>query len=151
MVSRLNHDIESAAIRLLARREHSQLELTKKLVQRDFPLSSVELVVQYCIENNYQSDFRYSQMILRARANHGYGLYRIQRELKYQGITAATVERALIDEPIDWFEQASTALSKYARNKDLSDYKQRSKGYRFLQHKGFNGEHISYAFEALSQ
>lgn len=150
-MSSLFSDVESAAIRLLARREHSQLELTRKLIQRQFPLPIVEQIIEYCVDNNYQSDFRYAQMILRARADQGYGLYRIQLELKSMGVAPTLVERALNEEPIDWFEIASIALLKHARNKDLTDYKQRSKSYRFLQLKGFSGEQIGYAFDTLNR
>jgi regulatory protein len=150
-VSSLFSDVESAAIRLLARREHSQLELSRKLVHRQFPLPIIEQVIRYCIENNYQSDLRYAQMIFRARANHGYGPYRIQLELKSQGVAVAVIEQALNDEPIDWFEIASITLLKHIRNKDLSDNKQRNKSYRFMQQKGFSGEQVAYAFETLSR
>lgn len=76
---------------------------------------------------------------------------RIKLELKSMGVAATLVERALNEEPIDWFEIASITLLKHARNKDLTDYKQRSKSYRFLQLKGFSGEQIGYAFDTLNR
>ena len=141
------HDVELVAIRLLARREHSELELARKLALRDFSALMIQAVIKYCLEHNYLSNFRYTQMFLRTRAGQGYGLYRIALELKSHGIISTIIDDALRDEPIDWFDVAAQALKKHARGKDMTDFKQRNKTYQFLQRKGFSFEKIGCAFD----
>ena len=60
--------VRDAAMRLLARREHSREELRLKLIQRGFEVSSINPVLVELIEQDTLSDARYAQALLSHRS-----------------------------------------------------------------------------------
>lgn len=140
-------EIEIAAIRLLSFREHAPYELSQKLLQKEFPQELIDDVIQYCIDNDYLSCARYAEMMVRTKSNQGYGPFKISLLLKAQRVPEDIVTIAFASQEIDWFELACSAFCKHAKSDDLSDYKRRTKTYRYLQQKGFNSEQINYAYQ----
>ena len=78
--------IRAKAIELLARREHSWLELRQKLVQRGFSSSSIELVLDQLMEDRLLHEGRYAELYVCSRVDRGYGPLRIAGELRERGI-----------------------------------------------------------------
>jgi len=142
-------ELEAVAIRLLARREHSRLELNTKLLRYTDQSLLIDDILDYCIENNYLNNQRYADSYLRLRSQKGFGLNRIQQELKEKGISEQLLIEALINEPQDWFELAlNTYTKKYhcnLPNDFLEKQKERNKRYRFMSYRGFSQEQIRYA------
>ena len=58
-----------SAMNLLARREHSYVELERKLKQRGFADSVIEQALQRLQEQGLQSDQRFVESFIRARAS----------------------------------------------------------------------------------
>ena len=75
----------AVAIDLLSRREHSQLELRKKLVAKGFADDEVDELLLRLHEENLQSDERYAESYVRQRVDKGYGPIRIRQELRQKG------------------------------------------------------------------
>ena len=142
-------ELEAVAIRLLARREHSRLELHTKLLRYTDQSTLIDLLLDYCIENNYLNNQRYTDSYLRLRSQKGFGLNRIKQELKEKGINDHLLKQALINEPQDWFELASTTYKKKYHQDLPTDFmekqKERNKRYRFMSYRGFSQEQIQHA------
>jgi len=122
----------------LARREHSRIELVKKLSKR-FPddTALVQPEVQKLTDENLQSDKRFAESYLRHRSGNGYGLTRIQLELNERGVCKADIEFALGAEPIEWRALAKSAFIKKFGELPAVDIKEKVKRVRFMQYRGF--------------
>lgn len=81
------------AIRLLAIREHSQTELKKKLSV--FPLSVVDHVLAQLQQQGYQSDERFSEVLVHSKIAAGKGYLFIKQVLTQHDIQADIIERYL--------------------------------------------------------
>jgi len=136
---------------LLARREHSRLELSQKLGRR-FPHQRELLEDEISIleTEGLQSDARLAEAFVRVRTSRGQGPVKIRMELRGKGVPDETISLALEQCGIDWFELVSeVALKKYGdhfRQENVSQrasLKTKAKVSRFLQQRGFSFEHIS--------
>ena len=83
------------ALNLLARREHSALELQHKLSQRGFDRDIITPVLEYLSEQDWQSDYRFAEVYSHSRADKGYGPLRIRSELRERGVSDETVSEML--------------------------------------------------------
>ena len=130
----------AAAMRMLVRREHSQLELRQKLKLKDFDSALVVDAIDLLIEQNYQSDTRFAHDFIVMRFNQGKGPVKISAELKQRGVEHFDLS------VFDWFELAhKIRMTKYGEVTP-SDYKEIAKQKRFLQSRGFGFDHINQAF-----
>jgi regulatory protein len=132
----------AAAMRMLVRREHSQLELRQKLQFKDFDSALIASAINLLIEQNYQSDERFAEDFIIMRFNQGKGPIKISGELKQRGIEYFDLS------VFDWFALAQKIrVTKYGD--DLpSDYKEIAKQKRFLQSRGFDFDQINQAFSS---
>ncbi|HEX4844232.1 MAG TPA: regulatory protein RecX [Limnobacter sp.] len=87
---------KSKAVSLLSRREHSQLELTNKLLQRGYPPHEVEEAVTWAIAHKFQSDQRFAVSLHRRRAST-YGDRAIAAELSQHGLAPAAFKPDVAD------------------------------------------------------
>jgi len=128
------------ALKMLMRREHSQLELSKKLQLKGFNDIDIKHSIDLLIEQKYQSDERFSEAFIIMRYNQGKGPVIISSELKKRGIESFDLSI------IDWFKLAKEVRQKkFGKNLPL-DYKTQSKQKRFLQSRGFGFDQINKAF-----
>jgi regulatory protein len=130
----------AAAMRMLVRREHSQLELRQKLQLKGFDNALITSAIDLLIGQNYQSDERFAEDFIVMRFNQGKGPIKISAELKQRGIGCFDLS------VFDWFVLAQKIrVTKYGD--DLpSDYKEIAKQKRFLQSRGFGFDQINQAF-----
>ena len=138
----------AAAIRLLARRDHSIAELTSKLSLRDHQPESIDAAIQELQAANYVNDTRYAELYAEQRMNRGYGPLSIQSKLTQRGIDSHLIQHALAHLEAEWSEHAAAVILKRFSTAVLSDLDQRgtAKIARFLQARGFAS---SDAFRAL--
>lgn len=136
--------IYHSAVALLARREHSRLELLQKLGSK-FPdqKAAVDDVLQKLIDRGEQSDQRFAEAYLRARSARGFGPERLRLELRERGVDARIAEQAFHEvesQGIDWFDLCCHAWQKkYGRAaQDQDPLKAKAKQIRFLQYRGFS-------------
>ena len=127
---------------LLARREHSLRELTRKLVGRfpDERLVAAEL--RRLADENLQSDARFAESFLRQRAGRGYGPLRIRQEMREKGIPDDDIQQAMITEDFDWTACARQALQRKFGSEPSVDIKEKARRSRFMQYRGFSHEHF---------
>jgi regulatory protein len=137
--------VEAAAVRLLARREHSRVELGRKLRARGAPAELVEEVLASLAARRLQSDERFAESLVTSRIGRGQGPVRIGRDLEAQGVPAAEVEAALEAAGADWFELAAATRRKRFGRPAPADWKERGRQARFLEYRGFTAEQIRRA------
>ena len=128
------------ALKMLMRREHSQLELSKKLQLKGFNDIDIRHSIDLLIEQKYQSDERFSEAFILMRYNQGKGPVIISFELKKRGIESFDLSI------FDWFELAKKVREKRFGQNLPSDYKTQAKQKRFLESRGFGFDQINKAF-----
>lgn len=145
-----DHKARSAALRLLARREHSRLELSLKLRQRKFETAVIERVLDDYEEEGWLSDERFADVYARQRMDLGYGPLRILAELQQRGIHA-TPECIANMTDSQWAERAALLREKRFGLGDISeDWDEKARQARFLARRGFASDQVESALEQRS-
>ena len=138
----------AAALRLLARREHSRLELSLKLRQRRFENGLIEEVLDEYEEQGWLDDHRFADVYARQRMDLGYGPLRILGELQQRGVhhTPECLD-AMSDE--DWCAVAIKLRERRFGLSDLEDdWDTKVRQARFLNRRGFSASQVERALEA---
>jgi regulatory protein len=138
--------VEAAAVRLLARREHSVEELRRKLLAKGYPPDIVEPVIQKLAGKRLVSDERFIATFVHHHAKRGQGPVRIRAELRQQGIPDAQVEEALRAAEVDWVQLAREVRRRKFGATPPRSLGERAKQARFLQYRGFDAEQLRAAF-----
>tara|TARA_B100000787_G_scaffold89619_1_gene66261 strand:- start:566 stop:1003 length:438 start_codon:yes stop_codon:yes gene_type:complete len=138
--------LTARAVNLLSRREHSQVELRKKLRKAEFELEDINDVIEKLAEIDLQSDPRFAENYLYYRSQRGFGSQKIRFELNQRGVDKQTINAVFEQEDIDWFSLAVTTRNKRFGEKAPDDLKDRAKQQRFLQYRGFTHEQINESF-----
>jgi len=137
-------------MRMLARREHGERELTEKLVAKGFEGDIATAVVDQLKTDSLVSDRRFVEVMIDNRIRRGYGPLRIRHELRERGI-----EPDLIDEWIDvndpmWLDHLRRVCSKKFGTDAPADYRSWARQARFLQNRGFSTEQIHKVVQMTS-
>jgi regulatory protein len=136
------------AMNLLARREHSATELTRKLRSKGYVGETVEQVIAQLQQENLLSDARFAENYVRYRRAKGFGPLRIQQELKERGVDEALIDANLEKDSEVWLQRAAEVREKRFGGKKPQDYKEKAKQLRFLQYRGFANEQLTQLFDA---
>jgi regulatory protein len=139
-------DPKTQALKLLARREHSARELKRKLAARGITDEDAAAAVEHAIAENWQSDSRYAEMLVRTRIAGGYGPVRIEAELEVAGVPSDQIRAALDGAEVDW---RMLAIEQHAKKFGAppTSSAERAKQYRYLQGRGFDSAQISAALK----
>ncbi|MCZ6486844.1 MAG: regulatory protein RecX [Gammaproteobacteria bacterium] len=138
--------IRVVAMDLLARREHSVYELTRKLKQRDFENDEIDAAIAALQQDNLQSDSRFIESIVNYRINAGFGPIKIRYELRQKGVSEGLVDDYFSGLDIDWqSSMAGQRIKKFGDSLPV-DYKEKMKQARFLQNRGFSPESVMRLF-----
>ncbi|MEN8176952.1 MAG: regulatory protein RecX [Pseudomonadota bacterium] len=128
------------ALRLLTRREHSRLELARKLRDRAFSEQIVGAVLDDLEAQGLLSDRRFAEQYLEARVRRGFGPLRIRAELSKRGVDAALVSQVFESTDVDWLARVREAMtSRYGADAPL-DLAEAARRARFLDYRGFPSE-----------
>ena len=138
--------VEAAAVRLLARREHSIEELRRKLLGKGYPPETIEPVIQKLTGKRLVSDERFTSSFVHHHAKRGQGPVRIRAALRQQGIPDSQVEEALRCAEIDWVQMAREVRRRKFGAAVPRSLGERAKQARFLQYRGFDAEQLRAAF-----
>lgn len=136
-------DAYNRSIGLLANREHSAKELTRKLASKGFDEIAAADAMQLLQENGYQSDDRFTQAYISMRSRRGYGPVRIRMELQERGIDESLILEYLDPYDESWAQSALQVQVKKFGTGKAPDFKEQAKRKKFLQYRGFSYEHIS--------
>jgi regulatory protein len=135
------------ALELLARREHSRRELTRKLGTRGFPADVVGPVLDELEQSGALADARFTDVFVRSRVAKGQGPQRIRSELAQRGIGDADADAVLRGSEVDWLETIRAVRRKRFGPELPHDYAERARQARFLQYRGFDSAQIRAALE----
>ena len=135
-------------INRLARREHSRVELDRKLKTYHPELSQTERnqLLDRLVELNLQSDMRFAEMLIRSRLFHGQGRRRVEQELTQHAIDPSEVSHLFDESERSEADRCLAAREKWMRSKKDPT---RDKALRFLASRGFNFSDATEAVDAI--
>jgi len=150
------------AMRILAQRDHSRDELKRKLqlssqraayLQQQeaapIPEELLEKVLDWCQENGWLNDQRFTERFIQSRARKGYGPQRVRMELQQKGISREEITQALYDTDVDWGQCAADVAKRKFGEPLPQTWAEKSKVQRFLMSKGFMMEDIQAIFRNI--
>ena len=138
--------IRNTAMNLLARREHSAIELMQKLKLREHNPDDISKVIEKLQADNLQSDERFAESFINQRVNAGYGPIKIRHELRQKGVDEILVEGFLEAFAYEWLERLVQLRNRKYGEEIPADYAQKMKQARFLQNRGFSPESVMRLF-----
>jgi len=141
-------EAEQAAIRLLAPREHSRLELRRKLLKRDHAPDVIEEVLQRLEELGLLSEERFVEQYVAMRKRKGYGPVRIRQELRERGINDTMIHEWVDERDDEWRVNMKQEVEKKFSVLVTAEYKEQARLARFLEYRGFPNHMIrDYLFQ----
>ena len=130
-------DAEQHGIRLLADREHSRLELRRKLLARDYDPLVVEEALRSLERQGLLSDERFTEQYINVLKRKGFGLLRMRALLRERGINDTMISEWVDHRENEWRHlMIQTARRKFGDNKG-EDFKEKSKIARYLEYRGY--------------
>jgi len=161
-VEQLFKQIESRAVLLLAIREHGAKELKTKLISK-FPETPemltetqepaglvkclIDDVIELCQTQNWQSDERYLEQVVRSMMEKGQGPMKIRQKCQQACQDSSLINAYLDIEPEEWLAVArDVMLKKYGDLSRPANRNEQAKRMRFLQSRGFSSEVIWKVF-----
>lgn len=124
------------AVAMLARREHSQAELLKKLLLKEVPEDEAKAAIQRLADEGLQSDQRFLESRLRIKLSAAHGPNRAQFELSKHGLDEEAVSQAMEGADEKWQEAAYDLIErKYGRSPLPRELQ--TKAFNLLIRRGF--------------
>lgn len=146
-----NEQAPETALRLLARREHSRLELTMKLRQRRVDNEVIETVLDDFEKQGWLDDDRFAEVFVRQRMDAGYGPLKILADLQQRGVSGTPPALAAVPDS-HWSEMATRLRERRFGLSDIfDDWAERQRQGGFLARRGFSGEHVERALAAVRE
>lgn len=131
--------LRERALRLLARREHSRVELARKLAPHVGTPEELEALLNDLADRGLLSDERYVEMRLNARGAR-FGNARLAHELKVQGVSSELIDMALMSTDDELARAHQVWKRKFGNKPVTPDPAERARQMRFLMSRGFSGE-----------
>ena len=137
--------LKARALRYLSAREHSRLELGRKLARYAEEGDDVEALLDFLEKNNWLSQERFAESLIHRKAAR-YGNSRVMAELQQHGVAG----EALVE------LKANLAQSETARAQEVwrrkfgtvaQDAAERAKQMRFLLQRGFSQRAVRAAMQ----
>ena len=132
-------------MRLLARREHSLMELRRKLALRHFEAPQIERVLLALRAGDLQSDARFAESGARVASGRGRGPVYIRHHLGACGVSEEDVAAALAAYREQWPALAATARARKFGEEPPVGPAQHRKQMQFLLRRGFTAEQARQA------
>jgi regulatory protein len=130
------------AVRMLARREHSALELRQKLGQRGIDEAEIDSTIGRLQLEGLQSDERFAESYVHSRSGRGYGPLRISAELRERGVDDSIAEHCLDRDEDLWHALIQQVHQRKFGDVAIVDFQDRARRIRYLQYRGFELERI---------
>jgi regulatory protein len=131
---------------MLARREHSEREVSRKLASRGYDESVIGETIADLVADGLLSNDRFVESFVHSRFQRGQGPLKIRAELRDRGIGDAAIENCLEQYAGQWRELAGQVRERKFGTSLPGDFRERSRQMRFLQQRGFDAEQIRGLF-----
>lgn len=105
-------EAHEAMLRCLARREHSEHELRRKLARKYLSPEVVDDIIGALQDEGLQSDVRFTEDFMHSMMERGYGYGRIYSGLRERGVETSIIKECLPTDEQTWFDLARRALQK---------------------------------------
>lgn len=140
--------LKARALRYLSQREHSRVELARKLSRHAQEGDDIEALLDFLEKNKWLSEERFSEALVH-RKSARYGNSRILAELQQHGIQGDAIQE--LKEGLKDTETAR-ACEVWERKfgKVADDVAERSKQMRFLMQRGFSQRAIRVAMKGTA-
>jgi regulatory protein len=139
-------DARRVALNLLARREHSRLEMQYKLSRRGYGPTVIDAVLEWLMAEELLNEHRYAELYAHSRADKGYGPVRIRQELCERGVPLEIIATILGDLEGYWMPKLAALQRKRFGSVVPVGAAGRAQQFRFLRHRGFTSEQIKALF-----
>ncbi|MBA3582420.1 MAG: regulatory protein RecX [Gammaproteobacteria bacterium] len=137
----LRQVLRAKALRLLAQREHSRLELAQKLGREHLDL--VKQLLDVLASEDLQSDARFTEAFVHSRIVRGQGPIKIRAGLNARGIDMSLAEQCLANhDDSEWLTLAWEVYCKRFGDLLPENWQEQQKRAVFLQQRGFTTAHI---------
>jgi len=134
--------IKQTALRLLAAREHSAMELRHKLLARGGGEARVERVLADLAAHGLLSNARFTARYVEERMAKGFGPLRIRAELGQRGIDADLIDAHLPKDETAWMPLLTRAHDRKFGHLPPRDRMDLARRARFLEYRGYTGTQI---------
>ncbi len=127
--------LHACALRLLARREHSRAELTRKLNAAATEGDDVGAVLDELARRGWLSDARFAEQRIRAKSRR-FGPVKLAHDLRAKGVAEDEIDRAFRAAG----EEAQADIARVWASRfsaPPADERERARQVRFLQGRGF--------------
>jgi regulatory protein len=141
--------LKARALKYLATREHSRLELGRKLVRYAQEGDDVDALLDWLEDKKFLSQSRFSESLVHRRVQR-FGNSRILSELQGHGIQGEALESLKANLSVDE-EARAFAVWRKKFNHSPVDAAERAKQMRFLQQRGFSHRAIQAAIRAAER
>ena len=132
--------LKAKAVRLLAAREQTRLELARKLQAFAQHPDDIESVLDDLAHEGWQSDLRVAQSVQRVKSVKQ-GSAMIAQAMRQKGLSNELVAKALDELSATEFERARAVWhKKFGRVGLAQDPKEKARQMRFLASRGFAGD-----------
>jgi regulatory protein len=141
--------LKARALRYLSAREHSRLELGRKLARYAEEGDDIEALLDFLEKNNWLSQERFAESLIHRRAAR-YGNSRVVAELQNHGVGG----EALAELKSGLAESETARACEVWRRKFGSvahDAAERSKQMRFLMQRGFSQRAVRVAMQGRDE
>ncbi|SDE56247.1 regulatory protein [Massilia sp. PDC64] len=137
--------LKARALKYLSTREHSRLELARKLSRYAEEGDDVEALLDFLEKNNWLSQERFAESLVNRRAGR-YGNARVLSELQQHGVKGDA-----LDELKSELKESETARARDVWRRKFGrvpqDAEERSKQMRFLLQRGFSQNAVRAALK----
>ena len=135
------------AVELLARREHSRLELERKLCARGFADDVIAPALDALERSGALAAARFTENFIRSRLAKGQGPVRIRMELAERGVAESEAAELMRAAAVDWPATARAVRRKRFGAEPPRNLRERARQARFLQYRGFTADQVRAALE----
>lgn len=134
------------AMNLLQKREYTEMQLRRKLMEGFYPEECIEEALAYVASFHYTDDLRYAVSYIEDHEDSKSRL-RMEQDLMAKGISKTVLEQAWLE----WEEKGGSQneekmirdlLEKRHFDAETADFSEIQKQYAFLMRKGFSGEAV---------
>lgn len=136
--------LKERALKLLARREHSRLELWRKLEKAAESADLLAQVLDELASEDWQSDERFAESFSRQRIEAGYGPLRIRSELEQRGVSGDSQALSTLADD-DWVSMALEQRQRRFGADAPRDWKDKGRQGRFLAQRGYSRSQVEKA------
>jgi len=133
----MSRSINEVAIAALSRREHSVLEMRRKLKNKGFEDDEISISITRLIENNLLSEERFTESYINMRKRRGYGPLRIAQELSQRGVTEEGFAVYLDRNNPQWRRVMKEQYIKKYGQQLAMEYTEKARRAKYLQSRGF--------------